>query len=277
MRSRGKAGQGGRGAARPSGAGVRRCALLPLVVLLCVAPPALAAQAPVYDATTLRCARFSESTRGTLESNFVSGRRSETLGRDGILVLRATPDSAGLSLESWYDSLTVFREGPEGRFAPDAEGILGGRYAGILDPQGDYLATVTPFVPTALRDIFDFGRILLRFLPPLSPVPLRPGGEWTDGAGLTIWRLADSAAAGGPVSRYRWIRRDSWEEGVGAGDSTVIVHRTETETGGLQWRGGQGPLGWSSTAVARVEFTNGAGRSELTQETRVRRMAGACP
>jgi hypothetical protein len=63
---------------------------------------------------------------------------------------------------------------------------------------------------------------------------------------------------------------------VAAADSTVVVHRTETESGGLQWRTDEGPVGWSSSAVARVEFSNGVGRSELTQETRVRRLPAEC-
>lgn len=277
MPSRAEAGLRGRWAARPSGVGAQRRAPLPLVFLLCaVVSTAVTAQAPAYTAATIGCARFAESTRGELESAFGSVRRAETLGRDGVLEVRAVQDSAGLAVEAWYDTLTVFREGPEGRFAPGAEGIFGGRYAGILDPEGDYFSDVTPFVPAALRDIFDFRRVLLHFFPPLSPVPLAPGGEWTDGAGLTIWRLADSASAHGPVGRYRWIRRDAWEEGVGLGDSTMVVHRSETESGSLQWRVGEGPLGWDGTTVATVTFTNGGGQSALTQAFRVRRMSGSC-
>ncbi|MEZ4411668.1 MAG: hypothetical protein R2910_01615 [Gemmatimonadales bacterium] len=217
-----------------------------------------------------------ESTRGELESAFGSVRRTETLGRDGVLLVRAVPTGAGLEVEAWYDTLAVFREGPEGRFVPDADGIFGGRYNGLLDADGDYLSNVTPFVPAALRDIFDFSRILLHFFPPLPPKPLRPGGEWTEDAGLTIWRLSDSASPQGPVSRYRWIRRDAWDEGVNVGDATVVVHRSESESGRLQWREGEGPLGWASSTDASVEFVNGAGRSRLTQETQVRRVAEDC-
>jgi hypothetical protein len=245
--------------------------------LLLSGPTSVAAQAPAYTAATVDCARFSESMRGELESAFGAVRRTETLGRDGVLVVRAVPDSVGLAVEAWYETLAVFREGPEGRFAPDADGMFGGRYIGVLDPTGDYLASVTPFVPTALRDIFDFGRILIHFFPPLPPRPLSPGGEWTDDAGLTIWRLADSASTRGPVARYRWIRRDSWEEGLGAGDSTIVVHRSETENGSLQWREGVGPIGWDGMTAAKVELTNGAGQSALRQEFRVRREPGACP
>lgn len=192
-------------------------------------------------------------------------------------MVRATAESTGLSVEAWYDTLAVGREGPDGKYAPETEGILGGRYRGTLDPQGDYLAIVTPFVPAALREIFDFARIPLHFFPGLPPVPLRQGAEWTDGGGLMMWRLADSAAAGGPVSRYRWVRRETWEEGFASGDSTVVVHRSEREEGSLRWRSGVGPLGWNSSLVAGVEFPNGTGRSELTQAVRVSRLEGACP
>lgn len=250
---------------------------LPLAFLLCATvATAVTAQVPAYTAATIGCARFLESTRGELESVFGSVRRTETLGRDGVLVVRAVPTGAGLEVEAWYDTLAVFREGPEGHFAPDADGIFGGRYVGILDPEGDYLSNVTPFVPAALRDIFDFSRLLLHFFPPLPPKPLPAGGEWTEGAGLTIWRLSDSASPHGSVGRYRWIRRDAWDEGVRVGDSTVVVHRSESERGRLQWREGKGPLGWASSTEASVEFVNGAGRSRLTQEAEVRRIAGEC-
>jgi hypothetical protein len=245
-------------------------------LLAATVPTAVAAQAPAYTAATVGCARFVEATRGQLESAFGSVRRTETLGRDGVLVVQAAPGGAGLTVEAWYDTLAVFREGPEGRFAPDAGGIVGGRYGGILDPDGDYLSNVTPFVPAALRDIFDFSRLLLHFFPPLPPASLPPGGEWTEGAGLTIWRLSDSASPHGPVGRYRWIRRESWDEGVRVGDSTVVVHRSESERGRLAWRDGEGPLGWASTTDASVEFVNGAGRSRLIQETQVRRTARDC-
>jgi hypothetical protein len=246
-----------------------------MALLAC--PARGAAQAPVYDVQALGCVRFAESVRSDIQSAFGSVRRSETVGRDGILVVRARPDTAGLALESWYDTLAVFREGSEGRSAPDAEGILGGRYRGSLGPYGDYLATVAPFVPAALRDVFDFSRVLLHFFPPLSPRVLTAGREWTDGAGLTIWRLADSVAVGGPIARYRWTRRGEWDEGVAAGDSTLVVHRREVEEGGLRWRSGEGPLGWTSAVVAGIEFSGGVGRTEVRQQASTRRLEGACP
>ena len=245
--------------------------------LVCARPGTAQAPAPAYNVHTIGCARFSESVRSVVRSDYGSVRRTEQVGRDGILVVRARPDSAALAIEAWYDSLTVYREGPEGRSAPDAEGILGGRYRGSLDPWGDYLAEVSPFVPAAIREVFDFGRIPLHFFPPLPRSSIVPGREWSDGAGLTIWRLSDSTAGDGRVERYRWTRREVWEEGVAAGDTTITIHRTEVENGTLRWTDAVGPLGWESSVVAAIEFPGGAGRTEVTQQVRVRRVPGACP
>ena len=234
------------------------------------------AQAPAYGGGMLECARFSESVAGSVESRLGPERRLETLGRAGILVVRAAPDSGGLLLEAWYDTLAVLRDGPEGRFTADTDGIIGGRYRGVLEPRGDFLSLTTPYVPAALRDLFDFSRILLRFFPPLPPIALEPGGEWTDGAELTIWRLADSAAAG-TARRYRWVRREQWQEGVAVGDSTLVVSRTEREEGRLLWSAAEGPLGWSSAITAGLAFPGGGAESEVKQQVEVRRIPGGCP
>jgi hypothetical protein len=244
------------------------------MLVLAALPLRAAAQAPVYDSATVGCAQFREQVRGQVRTAVGTVRRSETIGRDGVLSVRAVPDSSGLGVEAWYDSLAVFRQGPEGRLEPDAEGILGGRYRGQLGPQGDYVGEAAPFVPAALRDVFDFGSLPLHFFPPLPPRALHPGGEWHDDPDLTIWRLVDSATAQGPVARYGWTRRATWEEGVAAGDSTVRLHRSETESGALRWR--DGPLGWTSTVRARVELPAAGGRMEVVQEVSVTRARGAC-
>jgi hypothetical protein len=245
-----------------------------LTALAAALPATAAAQAPVYDAATLGCARFAESVRSEVQTAVGAERRNETVGRSGVLSMRAVPDSGGLLVEAWYDSLSVFRQGPEGRVEPPAEGILGGRYRGKLAPQGDYLSVASPFVPAALRDVFDFGRVLLHFFPPLPPHTLHPGGEWNDDPELTIWRLADSATAQGAVARYGWARRSTWEEAIAAGDSTVRLHRSESERGDLRWR--EGPLGWNSTVRAGVEFPGAGGRTDVVQDVRVVRLSGAC-
>ncbi len=245
--------------------------------LLVVAASPLAAQAPAYTAAELACARYSESVQGTVHSAFGSVRRTETVGRSGRLTVRARRDSAGTVVEAWYDSLAVFRTGPEGRFAPSAEGILGGRYVGVLDPDGEFLQSAAPFVPAALRDIFDFTRVFLHFFPPLPGRALAPSGEWGDGKGLSVRRLADSAVGGAPAERYAWTRHEAWDEAVSVGDSSVVVRRSEQEEGTLAWRPGAGPLGWASAVASRVEFPGGAGRTEVTQQVSVRRLGGACP
>jgi len=247
----------------------------PLLGALLLTAPA-AAQSPRYDTGTIGCARFAESVRGAVRTSYGQARGADSVGRDGLLAVRARPDRLGLEVEAWYDSLVVFRRTEEGRDTPRTGGILGGRYRGILDPDGTYTLAATPFVPAALRDVFDFSRALLHFFPPLPRGPLAPGAEWSDGAGLTMWREADSAAAGGPVQRYRWTRREAWDEGLSVGDSTVVVRREDAERGALAWGGAEGPLAWASTVTSSAVLPQGAGRSEVTQEVRVRRLPARC-
>lgn len=246
------------------------------VVALLLVPICARAQAPRYDAATVGCARFAESVRGAVQTAYGQARATDSVGREGVLEVRARTDSLGLEVEAWYDSLVVFRRSAEGRDAPGTGGILGGRYRGILDPDGTYTMVAAPFVPAALRDVFDFARLLAHFFPPLARGALAPGAEWSDGAGLTIWREVDSTAGAGPIQRYRWTRREAWEEGVSLGDSTVVVRREDSERGALAWGSGEGPLAWSSSVTSKAVLPQGAGQSEVVQEVRVRRLSARC-
>jgi len=61
---------------------------------------------------------------------------------------------------------------------------------------------------------------------------------------------------------------------VAVGDSTVRLHRSESESGEVRWR--NGPLGWNSTVRASVELPAAGGRTDVVQEVRVVRLPGAC-
>ena len=237
----------------------------------------LEAQAPVYDGTTLACGRFRESVRGTLRGNLGGGDRSEQVGRDGVLEIRAVSEAGSVALEAWYDSLSVFREGPEGRYVPESGGLIGGRYRGRIESAGTYQPVALPFIPDGVREVFDLSKLMQDFLPPLPPRPLAPGGEWSGGAGENVWRLADSATAEGPVERYRWARRREWTDTLReAGPIVPVLHR-EAEEGGLVWKAAMGPLGWHRTIRAEALLQGEAGgRTTVTQEVTVLRIRSAC-
>ncbi len=93
---------------------------------LAVLPLASLQPAPArYTAAQFACATFLEEIRTEIRSTIGTVVREERAGRDGVLVLRATGSDSLLELTAWYDSLTVWREGPEGRFTPDARGCSG--------------------------------------------------------------------------------------------------------------------------------------------------------
>ena len=74
-----------------------------------------AAQEPAefrYIPDQWRCVSLHERSRAVLEAQTGLRRRRETLTRDGLWRLRGLPVPAGISVEAWYDSLTVSRTSP---------------------------------------------------------------------------------------------------------------------------------------------------------------------
>jgi hypothetical protein len=242
-----------------------------------IAAMPLRAQSPEYDAATLACARFRETVRGELRGNLAGVTRNERVGRDGVLQLRAIATGDGLTIEAWYDSLWVYREGPEGHYEPDAGGMIGGRYRGRLDPHGGYQADARPFIPDGVREVFDLSTLMQDFLPRLPRDPLRAGADRVQGAGNSIWRLTDSTSPEGPIERYRWARRAEWTDTLRQDGPAVLVLRREAEEGSVGWQQGTGPLGWNRVIRAEALVAGGArGRTGVTQEVTVRRTGNAC-
>src|SRR5688572_3504226 len=82
---------------------------------------------PRYTPSQFSCSAFQEVVSGDVRGEAGRTVRQERLGRSGILVVRRAAADAD-SLEAWFDSLLVWREGPEGRTEPDTDGLLGGRW-----------------------------------------------------------------------------------------------------------------------------------------------------
>jgi hypothetical protein len=180
-------------------------------------------------------------------------------------------------LEAWYDSLSVYREGPEGRFEPEAAGMIGGRYRGRIESDGRYQPVARPFIPEGVREVFDLSDLMQEFLPRLPPESLQSGDEWERAPGERIWQLTDSTTGEGPIARYRWARRKEWTDTLREAGPVMPVLRREAEEGGLMWKPGVGPLGWHRTIRAEALLRGGAGgRTAVTQEVTVRRVRSSC-
>jgi len=259
------------------------------VAVVLAAPRPAAAQAPTlppaafrYTPSQLACASFQERSRGRLEAQTGTRQRRETLTRDGVWRVRAKPTSGGIALEAWYDSLALTRESPEGTLAPDASGLLGGRYRGTLTPAGRYAAVARPFVPDEVAEVAELGGAMDDLLPPLPPAALAVGERWSDGAELELRRLADSMAGGRVVQRLTLRSRGETDHATVRGDTTAIAARQVTvEDGRVDWDAKVGLLRRVRHIVVETSVPAGGRvrqplRSRLEQEVRLVRVGGEC-
>src|ERR1700741_962526 len=162
-----------------------------------------------YAAAQLECARFRESSRSEGTTYVAGHTRRGTVGLDGEWRFRAAPASGdSVHLEGWLDTLALWRRAEQDSLEPDTDGIIGGRYRGLLSPGGRYRRETAPVVPDPLLEVANLARALDDLFPRLPPRLPAVGATWSDGAGLEIRRLSDSSGSE-PIYRFRLtLRRD---------------------------------------------------------------------
>ncbi len=227
---------------------------------------------PRYLPAHLTCAVFRETVTGEVRGE---GRDAppERVGREGVLVVRVVDpaaDTQGLRLEAWYDSLTVWREGREGRAVPDPEGLLGGRWIGRLQASGGWTREQVPFVPDEVGAVFDLGPLMDDWLPRLPARALRVG-QADSTTGRVIRRQRDAGGA----RRFSWLIESRTDTLLRGRDSVEIpIRRATREEGTLVWDSGQGPLAWERTITTTL-LRRAAGAWQATgtgvQQVRVTR------
>ena len=214
--------------------------LAALGVTLVASPAVLAGQAPHYSASQLHCARFREHARSEVRTEMARGGVDATLERGGIWSFRARDTAGGVSLEGWYDSLAVRRRSGDQEVTADTDGLIGGRYRGLLGPDGEYTEHARPFVPDEVAELADLSSAARDLLPPLPPRALAPGQSWTDSV-LTITRLADTTVAGRSLVHFRLRSHAESRETVPRGDTVPMpVRQTVEEEGDIYWSPGSG-------------------------------------
>lgn len=222
---------------------------------------------PAYRVEDLRCAGFQEAVRTRIRGEIGSAAVEDKAGRDGVLVVRATPGRGELALEVWYDSLKVWRVTSTGLEKPDTDGFVGGRYRGILTAVGSWRSVAVPFVPNDVAEVADLQGVMAEFFPLLAPVELKPGREWVDSTGWKVRRRDDQREGGQIVKRYEWTGTRRAGDTTSVGDSAVVsVDQIIRETGELRWSDRLGPLGWSRHVVvnARIPARGGVKRPVTT-------------
>ncbi len=223
------------------------------------------AQEAMYRAGSFACARFREVLESNLTVETAGRMSSATSGREGDLLVTATPGQAdGLDVVAWYDSLRIWRVAAGSRMEPDASGLLGGQYRGELAPDGSFTTRDRPFVPDEVHEVMDMSNALDDFLPRLPPRALQVGEEWRSGDTLAVQRLSDSAS----LQRFR-IRID--RDGVvpaPAGDTlTPAYTRDLTDTGVAVWDLTRGPVRYDHRieVVADIPARGGVKRPVRSQ------------
>jgi len=257
-----------------------RVSLLPTVVVLLGLPrhdiP------PSYHPTELDCSRYHQSIRSDISLEGAGIRSRERGGREGLLSLRARAMDGTIGLEAWFDTLAVWREGNGERLSPDTDGIIGGRYRGILSRLGAFRPTDRPFVPDELAEVDDLGEVLADLLPPLPVIALAVGESWKDDFGAVFTRLSDGSLVGEPVSRFRLVRRRKSQEVRTLSDSSrVVADREETEVGSFSWSNERGPLRWEREVTIDVVVPAGgvvrqSFRTRIVQQVTTERVVGRC-
>jgi hypothetical protein len=257
------------------------------VAALALSGNTLTAQADAfirYQADALACVSLHQSVLSDLETVHGEDRRAETTGWEGDFVLRTVPDTGGVvSVTAWFERLQVWRDIPEGRLEPATDGMLGGRYRGILTPDGRYHTISTPFVPDVISAIAAMATALDELFPPLPTAPLVPGSTMTDERGWGFDRLSDTLMAAGSAWRLRLFRNDTTEVSVDWGGGQVSEGESiEEERSRMVWQTGVGPLSWIRRITTVVTFATTAlsdqpVRTELRQERRLDHLGVLAP
>jgi hypothetical protein len=189
-----------------------------------------------YTAASLDCSRWSESSRSRIET-FTGGRIGKaTVERDGILTVRAADSTGGVFVEGWYDSLAARRSTEGGQeVVPDTDGLIGGRYRGLLGPRGRYTASARPFVPDEVAEVAELAGAFDDLFPVLPPRPLAPGATWGDSV-LRVKRLADTVVSGRTLRRFGLTSRRERRETLPHGDTVPVpIRQTIREQGEFSW------------------------------------------
>lgn len=255
--------------------------VLVLVLTHLLRPQSSAAQdlaPPAYAAAQLHCARFAETSHSEIETETARGSVAATAERDGVWSFRARDTPGGIAVESWYDSLSLRRRTGEAEVIADTDGLIGGRYRGLLRSSGIYLETAHPFLPDEVAEVADLTAAARDLLPPLPPAALKAGERWK-GRGLELSRLPDTVVAGRPLLRFRLESRTEAVETVPHGDTVPIpVRQTTVERGEIFWSPTSGLV--RRTRDITIEATIPAGgrvrqpaRSRVVQRIQLTRLA----
>lgn len=252
-----------------------------LLLAACLAAPLGAQAGPAYQRLQLDGARYRQEVRSTISLEGGRMRSRETGLRAGTLTLAAAAKDSLIAVEAWFDSLVAWREGNGEHIAPETDGVIGGRFHGLLTPSGGFTLTDAPWVPDDLAEITELSEALGDLFPPLPGKRLAPGESWRDGFGAAFLRVPDETVRGRRVERYRLARSAEREEVRLLPDSSEVrAHRVERESGVFSWSAELGVVRWERDVTVEVTVPQGGVvkepfRTRIEQAVVVERVMGS--
>lgn len=253
------------------------------LLLLLIFPLSSQAQTPAYSAPQLDGARFRQTIRSQIRVETGASVSQERSGRDALIGLGAEASDSGIALTGWFDSLSVWRDAGGERYAPETDGLVGGRYRGMLSTRGRYTWADQPFIPDPIAELAEMGSAFDDLLPPLPKAGIRPGQTVAVEGGWRIERRADSVAGADTLRRYA-LTGERRRTAIGASvDSLPVEAATlERESGDLVWDSRRGPLRWMrqitmSAALPAKGAIRRAVRTQIEQTILLERLPEASP
>lgn len=230
-----------------------------------------------YDSKQLDCTQFLETAESHILTQSGGREREQRSGRRGVWRFRAQPAQDGVALEGWLDSLTLWRRSAETTIRPDTDGLIGGRYRGILTRSGIYSSRTQPFVPDEVAEVAGMATALDDLFARLPSRALPIGEQWRDSQGLIIQRMPDSALSGMPL--YRFALEESREDRTARTQRDTIavrLHQVTRERGMFLWHPVLGMIARERTIVVETSVPASrslgpAVRSRIEQRIRLRR------
>jgi hypothetical protein len=169
----------------------------------------------------------------------------------------------------------VWRTEATGQRAVDTDGVIGGRFLGLLDPEGRYSRIDAPFVPGEIAEITNLTAALDDFFPPVPGTSLDPGQRWQDSTGWIISRQSDQKN----LQRYRMLGHRTLHPRLGGDSLADTAQQVEQETALMLWDPAAGLMGWDRSIEAEAaipasdELPHGA-QTRVEQTIRLERVSG---
>jgi hypothetical protein len=225
--------------------------------LLCACATVRLCDAQTYTAAQLTCATFEVRVRTNVTTEMQGQRRVEEIRRDGILRMTGREAPGGIAIDAWWDSLQLSRRADGRTLAPDTDGILGGRYTGLLGAEGGFHRIEAPWVPDEIAEVSDLTVALDDLFPVFAPGTVR---QLADSAGRKRYRLSASRQLDAPADSTRGF----------------AVVESEASDGVVVW-GNEGVVRWDRTVTAETrvrETPRRSFRSVIVQRIMLRRLEG---